>query len=215
MTEVTAPKRARRLPYFKRQPSLRKAMLKAAEQKAAAFAITTQHMDTTGEVRLITAPAEGSDANERVGKKCIVNKVLLNLKIMPSASTATTTNPPVYQWWLVYDKHPNGALPTLNQIVVGTQGSRIALPAGEYRFQILAKGYGYIFNDATKTQGENICHMVEKSVRVNKKMIFTGDTGEIASISEGAFYLVTEGDTVNANPHPVAVGEACLYFKDL
>lgn len=210
-TAGPAPKRTRATPYA-RAFNVRKALLKASEQKAAAFAITTQHADTTGEVRLITAPANGADSNQRVGKKCLVNMVELNLQVKASAVTAGGT--PVYQWWLVYDKHPNGALPTIATILVGTQGSRIVLPAAEPRFSVMAHGYGAI-TKPTNYENQGSIKLIEKKVKCSKNMIFTGDTGAIADISEGAIYLITEGDTANANPHPVVTGEACLYFKDL
>ncbi|AXH75647.1 MAG: coat protein/nuclear export [Cressdnaviricota sp.] len=198
-------------PYKPVGLSIKKALLKASEQKATAFAITTQHADTTGEVRLITAPANGADANMRVGKKCQVNMVELNLKIVASAVTAGAT--PGYQWWLVYDKHPNGALPALADIIVGTFPS-IVLPPAEPRFTVLGNGYGFLAKPVNYETGSS-AKVITKKIRCNKQMVFTGDTGAIASISEGAIYLVTSGDTANASPHPTMTGEAAIYFKDV
>lgn len=206
-----APRRRTAPAPYGRQLSIKKALLKASEQKATAFAIAAQQCDTTGEVRLITAPASGADANMRVGKKCQVNMVEINMKLELSAVTAGTT--PGYQWWLIYDKHPNGALPALADIIVGTFPS-IVLPPAEPRFTVLANGYGFLAKPVNYETGAS-AKVITRKVRCNKSMVFTGDTGAIASISEGAIYLVTSGDKANANPHVTVTGEAAIYFKDV
>lgn len=149
-------------------------------------------VDTTGTITLLNGVAEGSDNVNRLGRESSIHDV--SVRGVVYLPLATGTVPSQYaRVALVWDNATNGVAPAMTDIFsVGTSFG-FPNPNNVSRFTILADRS---FSLGVNTGGlaDRVSFNVEMDVRVDSSTRYSGTGATVASIQNGALWLVTIGD---------------------
>jgi len=171
-------------------------------------------IDPDKRVHCINGLAQGTGPNQRIGTVVELVEVIWDCYLYPTFGIINPLSD-VFKFALVYDRQPNGALPTYDEIFKGLDknGTAIEDPISYQnidnidRFFVLRdmkwcltpvydEGLGLgIFPNAinvfnTKGRGNMIS---DKCSLLTLNAIFTGTGSSITNITTGALYIVTDG----------------------
>ena len=164
------------------------------ERKWVDLATTTYGLNTTGTVTLIPVIPQGSDVNERIGRKVTLKSIAMRGYAVSNANTLVTYG----RVMLVYDRQPNKALASMTDILDSASSLSFNNNQNRDRFlTIMNKSFTLCGNNTTagqQTETSMIC--MDYFRKVNLPMQFgSAGTGLIADITTGALLLVTVGAT--------------------
>lgn len=179
------------------------------EKKFADINPASYGVNTNGSITLLCIPVLGSDFNQRIGRKIVMKSVYIR-GIMGAEAAITGWTPPLAspaflaRMIILIDWQPNGAVPTIADILVTASANSQLNANNRDRFKILKDKVYAIGNmdiDTTATQTWAICGgQTVKAIKVYKKInietIFNATNGgTIADINSGALYMVWIGTT--------------------
>lgn len=88
-----------------------------AELKSVDIPPTNTNMSTTAQFILLNPTQEGSSFYNRIGRKISIKSLMLQGFITPTNSNASAQTSDYYRVMIVYDRQPNGAFPTLADVL--------------------------------------------------------------------------------------------------
>lgn len=179
--------------------------------------------NTNGDIYLLNGIDAGTQAYQRVGRKVRY----LSLRVKGVANLEGVTRANVLRMIVVWDKQPNGALPTYSQIfgntdAVGittqTLNSQILYDQMD-RFKILRDKTMPMNIASNATATELYAYWVEWDEYINLKGLESvyndGNAGTIADINSGAIYLIFRAAIYDAtNSHVDVNCVARLRYTD-
>jgi hypothetical protein len=186
-------------PYSSISPAVR-SYLRGPELKFLDSTATNVAVTTTWQGLLINGIAQGSDFNQRIGRKSTMKSILFNGNFFPTASTANAYQGIYMRTVIIYDTQPNsGTFPTGTDIFVSNDPNSPLNLNNRDRFQVLLdvrKQLGSFQTDATPklVAGSPSNAYWNKYRKCNKETIFSGTAATLASISTGSMYLFFIGD---------------------
>lgn len=172
-------------------PRMSRKLIGSRETGYVDLAIANYALDTTGSVTLIATIAQGASVNQRIGKKAMYKSI--QMRGLVYGGTTATINDVAY--FIVYDKRPTGALPTVTDILVSASSEAFNNDANSGRFKVLKRcDHVLVGNSATPTV-DNVAYEPDFYLKCRKPVVFkAAGTGAIGDIEEGALYLVTVGN---------------------
>ena len=166
----------------------------APEQKVVDTLQANYSMDTSGTVVLLNGVAIGTDYTDRNGRKIRVSSIQIRGFIRPSDNG---TAPSCVRWMIVYDKQPNGALPTAGDVLRQLNGTSMLNLSNRDRFRVLVdKQYaiGGISDTATQAYAMSpTVYNVKWYKSCNLDVVFDGTTSAISDLQSGSIFLLTIG----------------------
>jgi len=146
-------------------------------------------MKSAGSVILLSTIANGSGSSERIGKRIQYHDIEIGWHYRPNA----TFNANKCQWMLIYDKSPNGTLPTYLDMFQSTAVEAFSNSDTRGRFQILYRQEHIATNNANGYSDHGGPWTGRKVISLKgKKCDFIGTGNTISDIEKGALYLVTQ-----------------------
>lgn len=153
---------------------------------------TNVSFSTTSQVLLLNGMTLGSGPSQHIGLKAYLRSIEFDF-VAYNGGTATLNYGDA---WLVYDQSPNGAAPTMSNII-DPNGDNFINLVNRDRFKIL-KHFCITLcgNSATPSSGEEI-KQFRGYLKMNEEMVFnSGNAGTVADIQTGALYFVCKGAIV-------------------
>lgn len=200
-------------PYKKGKNIIKSMIRRSQETKYFPFSTgNSESVDTTGIVVSIFNPEQGTDADSRIGDKVNLSYLVGKIFFFPEASTNVAND--VASWKVVYDKRPNGAVPTVAQLWQGTvTGNNLDNPTYKDRFITIAEG--------THVQGPEIggtsnvkCFVLKKSLR-DRVSRFAANGAAITDFTEGSLIFTAIGSLTAASSSNIKTGYKFITaFKD-
>lgn len=178
----------------------------------------------TAQVSLLFTCAQGTTTQERIGRKLRITSLQFRAYITPGTGASAKWDH-AYMY-VVYDKRPTQALPTLAEIQESAASTALTNENGFDRFKILKRwDYMVIGNEnAVANLTDKSCYNVKKYMKVGGKKGLpvsymsntAGLAGTIAGITEGAIYLVVGGAHANGlGLHSILTGNCRVRFRDV
>jgi len=186
------------------------------EQKYAITAINLAQVNSTAGtpiVTLLNGLVQGSDASNRVGNKVVFKSMYYQFGIQEDLSALGTMqeNADTVLVSIVYDRQPNGALPTYATIfkVAGNNSDPYALPDPNYkdRFVILSQETFCI-----SSGGPNGVAGQRRFQTLNLPTKFNNTTAAITSIVSGSILLCAVAQSATSDVR--LVGNIRLNYED-
>lgn len=163
-------------------------------QAAGAF---TNVDDATGQINYLTAIAQGTTIQERIGDKIQIKELFINVKLLAGA-VASAASTALYGVYLIRDMQSSGVLP----VVSGTAQSIFAFPGPvqavinpvtKDRFKIVRK---FVFGGGMAAGGNQLPLCTFK-VKLNHVIDWHDGTTAITGAGKNAYYLVLLSDDTN------------------
>lgn len=149
------------------------------------IAITALPLNSGASITLLNGVIQGTDANQRVGRKAIWKSFLIRLVLSLNGTTPATST---YRIMLVVDKQANAAAPAIGDILATTDFTAVNNLANRARFVVLWDRKG-----TCAVGGDNAMVVEELFLRKDLTTIYSGTAATIGSIASGAVYLVCFG----------------------
>lgn len=198
------------------------------EQKAIDIALATYQVNTTGAFTLLNGCIQGTDFNERIGRKIIPRSVYIRGQMYPElARTSVTagvqeTLAQLGRMILFVDLQPNGAAPAVTDLLnTASSFSQLNLNNRD-RFRILVDK-AFAFPNAVKaftalgstsgTYGSNFKLKIYKKLQM-ETIYNSGNAGTIADIQSGALYILWLGSEASGTTDINAMATVRLRFSD-
>lgn len=159
-------------------------------------------INTTGSITLINGIAQGSDFNNRIGRRSTMRSVLLQ---GVTRNTDSLTQAQLARILILWDSQPNGALPAMTDIFTAATATSPLNLNNRDRFRILAEwrdALGAYLDTAGAPPGfvtADVSRSVYIYKRFNLETTYDGTTAAIGDIQTGAMLLVTIGNEAAAN----------------
>jgi len=167
------------------------------EKKVIDTAVGSYTVDTNGTVSLINGVAQGSDFTNRIGRKWTIMSVQVNGIFGPNSTTDNATGSLV-KCMIIYDSQPNGALPSITDILTEANSAAFMNLNNRDRFKVIAThscALGPFDNTTTVSLagGPAVSEVnIYKSVQL--PVINDGTTAAIGDIQTGSLLFVTIGN---------------------
>jgi hypothetical protein len=115
---------------------------------------------------------------------------------------------------LIWDNAPNGASPAITDILVAANPTSFPKIDNVNRFTIL-KDMKMIFGATTAAFSANPIKQFRLGVKLNSAVRFQGTSAAIASIQDGAIYVVTLGSNVaGATAGQITYSARCAWIDE-
>mgnify|MGYP000198975302 CR=1 FL=1 len=150
-----------------------------------------------GDIDAINLVAEGTNDDERLGNKMTMTSLRYRCHAVPGTSQTIWQRAQIY---FVYDKQPNGALPTATDVLEDDSSFTFPNWANKERFQILRQ---HSFLVAPAGEGGPPNDVIEGYVKLNHVTNHDAVTAAITSITTGSLFTLVVGNGTsgtNANP---------------
>ncbi len=181
----------------------------AGEKKVIDTNVLNKPCDTTGTVTLVNSCDVGAQYTHRIGRKIYMDSVSIRGTIKPidAVGNGANSTSTYCRVMLIWDKQPNGALASVNDILSVANSISFQNLDNRDRFKVLMnKNFitGPLFVDTTATQTWAIDTTPSRYIDYYKSLrkkkwrlhtIFDGTGGGVADISTGALLVVTIGDS--------------------
>lgn len=154
---------------------------------------------------LINGVAQGTDANQRVGRKINWDSILIRLRLTVGATPTSDS----YRIMLVVDKQANAAAATAANMLESTAFTTANNMANRARFVTLWDKKGVV-----TTGGDNSVVIEELYLRKKFQTIYSGTGATIGDITSGALYLLVFGSLAVTATQLVATGYIRLRYLD-
>lgn len=165
---------------------------KLVEDKQAGGLIAGFDSSYTGTYTLLNGVAQGTNQGQRIGMQ-LKNKYLI-LRLIMNQNAGFVGLSERIRVMLIWDKQPNGAAPTANQLLTITAAgqafiSPININASKRYRIVYDKLYSLQSRGGANNVAESKMITIKKNLKLNTKYMDTGAT--IASIQTNSLYLVT------------------------
>lgn len=175
----------------------------ARELKFIDTNFSSVNVTTTGTTNLINGVAQGTDYNQRIGRKTLMKSFLCNITLFPNS---TSQNGDFVRLLVLYDTQCNSAaVPATTDILVAADVNAPMNLNNRDRFHILMDKK-YTFNPATYTTGNvtggnPVTRWCTKYKKLNKETIYSGTGATTGSIQTGSilFFAISSGGTILTN----------------
>lgn len=167
------------------------------ERKVIDFPNTTTAVNTTGSVTLINPVSTGSDFTNRIGRR--INMTSIALRGLLSNDTVGPTEPQNCRIMLIQDLQTNGVIATIAEIFQAAQANSFMNLNNREKFKVIMDKQ-ICLGRFNATAGATLsptpgCEIINEYRKVNIPVFFEGPNADIGSISSGAIYLVTLGNS--------------------
>lgn len=198
---------------------------------------------STGTIFLLFSPILGTTSKTRLGRKCSLKSVEIRgicystfltnyIYTTPTNAVMTLTTPAgnlntgLVRLQLIYDKQPNGAAPTLSDILSTTSGgaSRNHIKIDQRDRLSILKDKVFILGGGNGSTAQKWFLMNDQhsyAIKIFKKLnniettFNSGTAGTIADINTGALFLVSSGTQGTLNPDPYMDSMHRVAFTDI
>lgn len=172
---------------YKRPPIQRSLEMKYSDQGISAGITATSAGTCLSQI------AEGSDNNNRIGRKITIRSVQYNLQIAASItdlSGSATENADTIRVVCVWDKQSNGTTPAYVDVYSSTGVSTGAQQPFNLRFLDNIERFQVLGSDLVNinSNGANAVN-VQRYIKCNIPVRFTGTAGAVANIITGGIWL--------------------------
>lgn len=150
---------------------------------------------TAGTLTLLNGLVQGTDFNQRIGRKIIMTSILTNWTLYPNFSSQSATGDEV-RLMLIYDSQPSGgAAPSVTDVLAAADVNSPMNLNNRDRFRIIMdKRYclaGFQETAGNLTAGSPYTVRCNQYKKITKEVIFGGTGGTLAAITTGSVYLLT------------------------
>lgn len=170
------------------------------EKKVIDTAAASYAVDTTGSITLINGVAQGSDFTNRTGRKSKMVTVQVAGQLGPTGGTDNSTGCHA-KVFVVFDTQPNGALPTMTDILTASTSDSFMNLNNRDRFKVVAQhdvALGPFDNTSTTAYSDSAISLVSIYKKIDVETIYDGTTAGIADVQTGSLLLVTIGNNAAA-----------------
>lgn len=200
---------------------------KNRERKYSDINTATYAVNTTGTFTLCHIPDLGSDFNDRIGRKTVLKSIYIRGRVQTSTAAApngdTTTPAQLCRLIIFVDNQPNGAAPSITDLLVEALPSSQLNANNRDRFRIIKdKEYAFdpVYNISTATQarymGNRQVYPIKLYKKLNVETIFNGTNGgSIGDINTGALYMLWLGSTASGATDAEAMVSVRCRFDDM
>lgn len=187
---------------YARGPSIR------GEQKISSRSISAD-FNTTGSVELLNGLSQGSDNDNRLGRKIFMKYVE---GIWKASSTLGSGVAQSCRILIVYDRQSNGAAPAITDVLTTNNSCALKDYDARDRFLILLDE----FFDLPNFTGTEFKMQTGRFYRkIGMPTIFnSGNAGTVADIASGSLYLLTIGDVAAGATDGALTIKTRLHFVD-
>lgn len=197
------------------------------EKKAIDVAVAGTNVNTSGVFTILNACIQGTDFDERVGRKIIVKSVQIRGRIQTEPSLAGTatvaTGSQQCRMILFVDMQPNGAAPAVTDLLTNATPQAMLNLNNRDRFRIL-RDKVFVLDPYLRvdTATQSIASMTNqvKNVKVFKRcnietIYNSGNAGTVADITSGAIHCLWLGNlAAGTNTDSNFFGEYRVRFSD-
>jgi len=152
----------------------------------------------TGSVLLLNGIAQGTDYNQRIGRKCQLKSLFIRftVNVNPGALGLLAPQGDVVRLLIVYDCQSNGAAPAITDVLSTVNYDSPMNLNNRDRFKILydkfATMYAYTYSSGTTIVAGNAKPVfLQKYIKLGMEEIFGGTAASIGSIQTGSIYFLT------------------------
>lgn len=189
---------------------VKKVMNYALEKKHVHLQDNLIPVSTAGHVFLINKIGLGAQDYQRVGNSCKTLRIGLRGQVMPSTENVAVDVYNQVRMLVLYDRQPNGALPSTLDILTYGDVNSPRNPDFAYRFTTLADKSFQVYNKAGQAyQGRRFRINIKKRLMMQYK----GDTNTIADISSGSIFVFWLSDSLVAD-HPFVSYNTAITYTD-
>lgn len=147
---------------------------------------------TTGNITGLNGVGQGSDYNQRIGRKIIMKSIYFRIDLVNAGVTANVGD--LLRILIVYDCQTNSSTPAISDILqTVAYNSPMNLDSRD-RYKVLIDKHvtihGAVYTSGTLTQGDPQPKIVKVYKKLNLETIFSGTGSSTAGISTGAVWLV-------------------------
>lgn len=158
---------------------------------------------TTGTITLINGIAQGSDFNNRIGRKVQIKSILLNGNLFSGPPPSNAVQGVQGMIAIIYDTQPNsGSLPAYTDIFQIADPNTVMNLNNRDRFKVLMKFRkgvnGWVSTVTPTVQGNPNNAIFSKYKKCNLEQIFSATGNTIGGISTGALYFTSVGDVTGS-----------------
>jgi len=154
----------------------------------------------TGTVTLINGVAQGTDVNNRIGRKFLMKSLLWRFRV--GLNTAASSPGNVIRLLIVYDAQTNGALPAVTDILTAADVLAPMNLNNRDRFKIICDKWwstgAYTISGTDIDTGEFCPPMDKFYKKLNLEVQNSGTANTIGSISTGAVYALLIAENTSA-----------------
>lgn len=151
--------------------------------------VISQKADSTGALTPLNLIAVGDDNTTRDGRQVTIKSVQLKLNATEEVST---TVPQICRAMVVWDNAVNGVGPNISDIISPQNSAGFAVVNNQQRFTVLMDRR---FDHRGMHEAAYVLDFYKKLNHITQ---FNGTTAAIGSIQNGALYLLTIGDQIDA-----------------
>lgn len=193
--------------FYGPQTRLRHQMQGIEEKKVIDTAAVNHNCDTTGLVSLINGVAQGSDFNNRIGRKVTIKSVQLRGHFTSQDGEVADC---YCRLLIVYDRQPNGALPSVTDVLTASTSVSFMNLNNRERFVILAEHSIALADKSSLVAGDQwrgspTTASVDIYRKVDLPVIFDGTGATIGDIQTGSLFVLSIGDQVTNNAYNCAL----------
>lgn len=195
------------------------------ELKVQDTAPATYQINTTGSITLLAIPITGADYNARIGRKIKLKSIYIRgFGFQESVSTTIISTPNQCRFMLVYDLQPNGAAPSITDILNTADSTAQLNLNNRDRFRIIsdrifmldALSYNNTATQSAALGSGRSSFNLRHYQRLNLEMIFNGvNGGTVADIASGALYMVWIGSRNSGTIDGNFYGSARVRYSDI
>lgn len=168
---------------------------------------------TAGTGGIVLIPA-GTTESSRIGRKCTIKSIQLEL-FLSFVPAAAATASGVVNMWLIQDTQTNGAYPAITDVFTsGTAVSALRELANRGRFKIY-KHWEFDFNSygGATTAYNNVSKHVNYYKKCNVPLEYSSTTGAITELKSNSFFLAY-GSTAGITTLVTVSGNSRVKFTD-
>lgn len=164
------------------------------ELKFVDLAVANYVCDTTGTLTLLNGIAQGDDYTSRSGRQATMKSVHVHRLVRPYDQSTADSLAALY---IVWDNAPKGTIATIAEVLNAVNSISFPLIDNANRFTILREWHapiGLVSSTATQSFANSpTTHAVDLYVPLEAVTQFAGTGATIASIQNGALYLISVG----------------------
>jgi len=161
--------------------------------------VSSTALSTAGTIALLNGITEGDVNTNRNGRKCVMKSVQIHGTL--NASGGTNVDEP--RAVLIWDNAPNGVLPAITDIFTADNVYAFPKIDNSARFTILKDMHGGGIFGVAPTNSPTFMSL-ECYRKLNDATRFIGSDNTIASIQNGAIYMVCWGTAASINSSDVS-----------
>jgi len=152
----------------------------------------------TGSVLLLNGIPQGTDYNERIGRKVMLKSLFIRftINVNPGVLGVLAPQGDVVRLMIVYDAQANGAAPAITDILATVNYDSPMNLNNRDRFKVLHDKFhtmwAYNYSSGTTIiAGNAIPKFSQKYIKLNHEEVFGGVANTIGSIQTGSIFFLT------------------------